>query len=107
LNFSGSFLEGSIENIISGEMGGSCCFAAWEEENDDDAPCFLSQQDGAPNLVDSDDSESESCSIALSPGVQMTLMSSRETWQAFRNGRTTVTACSRCKVELHCIEEVC
>jgi hypothetical protein len=107
LSFSGSFLSGSIGSIISGERGGSCCFDEWENEDDDDDDlCYLSQQDdGAPDLVDSDDSESESCSISFSPGVQKTLRSSKETWQAIRDGRITVTACSRCKVELHCIED--
>jgi hypothetical protein len=102
LSFSGSFLEGSISSIISSKRGGSSYFSGWEEEEEDEPE--KSPGSGAPYLVDSD--VSESSLISLAPGVEKPLRSPSEIWEAIRDGKTTVTACSECTAELHCIHDV-
>jgi hypothetical protein len=106
LSFSGSFLEGSIGSIISTKLGGSLSFAGWDEEEqqqEQDEPENFPES-GAPDLVDSD--VSDSSLISLAPGVEKPLRSPSEIWEAISDGRTIVTTCSECTAELHCIHNV-
>jgi hypothetical protein len=100
LNFSGSFLEGSIGNIILEQMGASCSIDGWEEHGDEPE---ISPDYDAPDLAISD--VSESSLIELAPGVEKVLRSPKETWEAIRDGKTILTECFSCRAKLHCIED--
>lgn len=43
--------------------------------------------------------------IEVAPGIELRLRGSKETWEAIKESRITVTSCCCCLTELHCIED--
>jgi hypothetical protein len=43
--------------------------------------------------------------IEVSPGFNLPLVGSRETWKAIRDGRITITKCCSCQEDLTCIDD--
>lgn len=114
LSFNGSFLEGSIGDIISVKLGGSCSLSGWDydfdvdgdDDGDDDESGDLGGFFSSSDMPELEESEaSETSLLELSPGNEKPIRSAMDTWKAIRDGNTTIVSCKCCGTELHSIAD--
>jgi hypothetical protein len=114
-------LQQSVQNIMEGKLmdshlgGGSCQDFAF---SDDFLPGDDEESDSPPRNAAKKATTTVTTSVAggsplqpeeqlvieISPGVTMPLRGATETWQAIQGGHVTVTTCSACQMELHCVD---
>jgi hypothetical protein len=109
-------LQQSVQNIMEGKLmdshlGGSCQgfafsddFLGGDEESD---PLPGRATEKATSTIVTGGSPlkpEEQLVIEVTTGVTMPLRGAIETWQAIQEGHVTVTTCSACQMELHCMK---